>query len=224
MSVSTSPRSTHSSRACASRDRRRAAAVVPVRAGPATASWPRSRRFGDATPDTRYAIFSRTKAFVAVGVWLLIGEGTLDVDSASPTTSPSSRPTARTSITVEQVMLHTSGFPRAPLGPPAWYDRDRRLEAFAALAAQLGAGHRATSTTRPRPTGCSPSSSSASPGRDYRDFIDERVTEPLGLPRGCSASADDQDDIAELVAVRRAGDARRARGGLRRAASCPSPR
>ena len=34
-------------------------------------------------------------------------------------------------ITVEQVMLHTSGFPAAPLGPPNWDTAGGRLEAFA---------------------------------------------------------------------------------------------
>ncbi len=33
-------------------------------------------------------------------------------------------------VTVEQVLLHTSGFPRAPLGPPQWDTRDGRLAAF----------------------------------------------------------------------------------------------
>ena len=54
--------------------------------------------FGDATPDTRYAMFSSTKAFVASAVWQLIGRGPgRPVRSGSSTTSPSSAPTARTS-------------------------------------------------------------------------------------------------------------------------------
>lgn len=35
--------------------------------------------FGDVGPDSRYVIFSCTKALVAASVWLLIGEGVLDV-------------------------------------------------------------------------------------------------------------------------------------------------
>ena len=33
-------------------------------------------------------------------------------------------------ITVEQAFLHIGGFPMAPLGAPAWYTREGRLEAF----------------------------------------------------------------------------------------------
>ena len=33
-------------------------------------------------------------------------------------------------VTVEQLLLHTSGFPRAPLGPPEWYTREGRLARF----------------------------------------------------------------------------------------------
>ena len=36
--------------------------------------------FGDAALETRYVIFSATKAFVASAAWLLIGEGSLDID------------------------------------------------------------------------------------------------------------------------------------------------
>src|ERR671925_641118 len=35
---------------------------------------------GDAGPETRYVIFSATKAFVASAAWLLIGESRLDID------------------------------------------------------------------------------------------------------------------------------------------------
>src|SRR5207253_7793465 len=37
------------------------------------------RAFGDAPVDSRYVMFSATKAVVAGAVWILIGEGLLDV-------------------------------------------------------------------------------------------------------------------------------------------------
>jgi len=40
------------------------------------AAW---RAFGDAPVESRYVIFSATKAVVAGAVWILIGEGALDV-------------------------------------------------------------------------------------------------------------------------------------------------
>ena len=48
--------------------------------------------------------------------------------TGSPTTSPSSGRTARSAITVEQVLLHTSGFPRRPVRPDVLSTiRDARL-------------------------------------------------------------------------------------------------
>ncbi len=74
-----------------------------------------------ATPtlETRYVIFSATKAFVASAAWLLIGEGSLDIDRRVAEYIPEFATNGKDVVTVEQVMLHTSGFPRAPLGPPA---------------------------------------------------------------------------------------------------------
>ena len=42
-----------------------------------------SETFGDATPATRYVVFSATKAFVAGAVWQLIGDGLLDPSNGS---------------------------------------------------------------------------------------------------------------------------------------------
>src|SRR6266581_2172725 len=85
-------------------------------------------------------------------------------------------------VTVEQVMLHTSGFPRAPLGPPAWVDRDRRLDAFARwrLNWEPGTAHEYHATSAHWVLSELIERIS---GRDYRDFIHERVTGALGLPR-----------------------------------------
>ena len=118
---------------------------------------------GGADPDTRYVIFSATKAFVASAAWLLIGEGSLDIDRRVADYIPEFATNDKDVVTVEQVMLHTSGFPRAPLGAPAWADRDRRLEAFARwrLNWEPGTAHEYHPTSA---TGYSPSSSSASPG------------------------------------------------------------
>ena len=48
----------------------------------------------------------------------------------SPTIIPEFAPNGKDAITVEQVMLHTSGFPGAPFDPLDWDDRERRLARF----------------------------------------------------------------------------------------------
>src|SRR4051795_7857443 len=76
--------------------------------------------FGDATDDTRYVVFSATKAFVAGAMWGLIGDGVVDVSKRVVDYVPEFGSNGKDVITVEQVMLHTSGFPHGPLGPPTW--------------------------------------------------------------------------------------------------------
>jgi CubicO group peptidase (beta-lactamase class C family) len=153
--------------------------------------------FGAAGSETRYVIFSATKAFVASAAWLLIGEGTLDVDRRVAEYIPEFATNGKDVVTVEQVMLHTSGFSRAPLGPPAWAERDRRLEAFAKwrLNWEPGTAHEYHPTSAHWVLAELIERIS---GRDYRDFIHERVTSVLGLPRVVGIPFDEQDGIAEL--------------------------
>jgi CubicO group peptidase (beta-lactamase class C family) len=153
--------------------------------------------FGDAGPDTRCVIFSATKAFVASACWLLIGEGSLDIDRRVAEYIPEFATNGKDVVTVEQVMLHTSGFPRAPLGPPNWADRDRRLEAFAKwrLNWEPGTAHEYHPTSAHWVLAELIERIS---GRDYRAFVHERVTGALGLPRVVGIAPGDQDGIAEL--------------------------
>src|SRR5688500_12394804 len=74
--------------------------------------------YGDATTSTRYAVFSATKAFVASAMWALIGEGKVDVSKRVVEYVPEFGTNGKDVVTVEQVMLHTCGFPHAPMGPP----------------------------------------------------------------------------------------------------------
>jgi CubicO group peptidase (beta-lactamase class C family) len=153
---------------------------------------------GDAGSQTRYVIFSATKAFVASAAWLLIGDGSLDIDQPVAEYIPEFATNGKDVVTVEQVMLHTSGFPRAPLGPPAWADRDRRLEAFAKwrLNWEPGTAHEYHPTSAHWVLAELIERIS---GRDYRDFVHERVTGALGLPRVVGIPPGDEDDIAELA-------------------------
>ena len=152
---------------------------------------------GDAGPDSRYVIFSATKAFVAGAAWLLIGDGSLDIDRRVAEYIPEFATNGKDVVTVEQVMLHTSGFPRAPLGPSAWADRDRRLEAFARWRLNWEPG----TAYEYHPTSAHwvlAELVERVSGRDYRDFLHDRVTGALGLPRVLGIAPEEQDGIAEL--------------------------
>jgi CubicO group peptidase (beta-lactamase class C family) len=92
----------------------------------------RSVTLGDAPSgdETRYTIYSATKALVASTVWQLLAEGAISLDDRVAEHIPEFGTNGKDVITVEQVLLHTSGFPRAPLGSPQWNTRDGRLAAF----------------------------------------------------------------------------------------------
>jgi CubicO group peptidase (beta-lactamase class C family) len=156
-----------------------------------------SETFGNATPDTRYIVFSATKAWVASAAWILIGEGKLDVSKRVAEYIPEFGTNGKEVITVEQVMLHTSGFPHAPLGPPDWASRDDRLKVFS----KWRLNWEPDSAYEYHPTSAHwvlAELIERLSGTDYRDFIEERISKPLGLPRVLGLSRDQQDNIAEL--------------------------
>ena len=153
---------------------------------------------GSATTSTRYSIFSATKAFVASTVWQLIAEGSIDVGKRVVDYIPEFASNGKDVITVEQVMLHTSGFPHAPLGPPAWDTSDGRREVFARwrLNWEPGTAYEYHATSAHWVLA---ELIQTVTGQDFRDVVHESVTEPLGLPRILGLGADDQADIADLV-------------------------
>jgi CubicO group peptidase (beta-lactamase class C family) len=161
---------------------------------------------GDAPSDARYVIFSCTKPIVASALWQLIGEGRLDPATRVAELIPEFATNGKDVVTVEQVMLHTSGFPYAPLGPPRWYDRSGRLEAFSSWRLTSDPGSRYEYHA-----------SSAHwvlaeilerlDGVDFRDAIRRRVLDPLGLDRlRVGRVGDDQRDIQPVVPVGEAPD------------------
>jgi CubicO group peptidase (beta-lactamase class C family) len=76
--------------------------------------------FGDADLDTRFTVFSATKPFIASLVWQLLAEGALRPEQLVHEVIPEFRSHGKDVVTLDHVLLHTSGFPRAPLGPPRW--------------------------------------------------------------------------------------------------------
>src|SRR5438477_10761315 len=76
--------------------------------------------FGDSNVDTRYVIFSCTKGIVAGAVWMAFGDGILAPEQKVADVIPEFGTSGKDVVTVEQLLMHTSGFPRAPMGPDVW--------------------------------------------------------------------------------------------------------
>jgi len=154
--------------------------------------------FGDCDLTSRFPIYSATKPLTASAVWQLIGDGLLDVSRTVASYIPEFATNGKDVVTVEQVMLHTCGFPMAPIRAVEGADRERRLERFAQWRLDWEPGSMFT---------YHPASAhwvlaellERLRGKDFRDVIEERVTEPLGLPRILGIPVGEQDGYVEPV-------------------------
>ena len=149
--------------------------------------------FGEATVDTRFAIFSCTK--------VLIAEGRVAPSDRVAQHFEEFAAHDKGEITIAQVMTHTSGFPRAPMGPPRWADRAWRIQRMASWRLNWEPGTR----FEYHPTSAHwvlAEVIERLDGRDFRDSVRIRLLEPLGLRRlALGVTVDEQGDIAHLVAT-----------------------
>jgi CubicO group peptidase (beta-lactamase class C family) len=151
---------------------------------------------------TRFVIWSCTKAMVASVVWLLVGEGALSYEAPVATYLPTFATNGKHAVTVEQVLLHTAGFPGAPMGPAYWSTSDGRRAAFARWRLNWEPGTRYRYHQLAAGWVLAELISAASGDADFRDVLRARLCEPLGLrtlrlgvPEG------EQGDIAPVVVV-----------------------
>ncbi len=133
------------------------------------------------TDQTLYLVFSCTKAIIASAAWLLIGEGQLDASRRVVDYVPEFGTNGKDVVTVEQLLIHTAGFPDAPYAQEDWLDRGKRIACFGKWRLQWPAGSKYT---------YHPTSGfwviaeiiERVSGMDFREFVRRRIAEPLGLP------------------------------------------
>lgn len=133
-----------------------------------------------ATDETLYHIFSCTKAVVASAAWLLFESGDLRLDERVAEIIPEFGTNGKEIITVEQLMLHAGGFPHAPFAPQHWGDRQARLEAFSRWRLNWPADSR----YEYHPTSAHwvlVEIIERRTGVEYKTFIRERISGPMGL-------------------------------------------
>lgn len=157
--------------------------------------------FGEADNDTLYCVFSSTKAVTSAAAWLLIAEGKLDVKERVAEIVPEFGTNGKEVVTVEQLFLHSAGFPSAPFRPLEWDDRDARFSRFSRWRLNWTPGSRFE---------YHPTSSmwviaeivERRGGKDFRAFIRERVIEPLSLTGFyVGLPAEENHRVSELVHV-----------------------
>jgi CubicO group peptidase (beta-lactamase class C family) len=149
----------------------------------------------------RFPLYSATKPLLASVVWQLIGEDALDPARPVATWWPGFARHGKSTVTLEQVMVHTAGLPNAPLTLEAGADRALRVsqmedwvlewEPGTQYAYHGLSGHWIMAELVERIT-----------GTDYRSALRQRVLDPLGLDRvQLGAPEADQGDISPMVRV-----------------------
>ena len=136
---------------------------------------------GQANDDSLFCIFSATKAITSAAAWLLVQDRVLNLGEKVEAIVPEFGANGKGDVLVEQLFTHTAGFPSAPFRVTDWDDRERRLERFASWRLNWEPGTRFE---------YHPTSSmwviaeiiERVSGSDFRDFVRERVSTPLGLP------------------------------------------
>lgn len=157
--------------------------------------------FGDAGDDDRYLVFSVTKALVAGAVWVLLGDGAITPATPAADLVPEFRSGGKERVTVEHLLTHTAGFPRAPMLPVEGATSEGRRERFAGWRLDWEPGSR----TEYHPVSAHwvlAELLEQASGTDYRQFVAERVLAPLGLRRlQLGVPPQDQGDVRDVALV-----------------------
>ena len=138
--------------------------------------------FGDAPAGARYSVISVTKAYVAAGTWLLMGDGSLKPQTRVVDVVPEFGTNGKEAVTLEHLLTHTAGFPHAPMRPAEGATSAGRVARFATwrldsepgttMAYHGTSAHWVIAEMLERVS-----------DQDYRTFLNERVAGALGLKR-----------------------------------------
>jgi CubicO group peptidase (beta-lactamase class C family) len=153
---------------------------------------------GSAEPDSRYVIFSCTKALTVGAFWLLLAEGAVSLDQTVADVIPEFASNGKDVITVRQLLLHEGGFPHAPINLVTDTTRQNRLDRFASWRLNWEPGTR----FEYHPTSAHwviAELIERLSGTDYLEFIRQRILAPLGLRRlQLGVPIEEQGDINDL--------------------------
>ena len=156
---------------------------------------------GGADNKTRYTIFSCTKPVVAAAIWRLMGEHLIDIETPVSHYIPGFAENGKRDITVEQVLCHTCGFPRAPLSAPQWWTRAGRIAAMCRWRLNWEPGSRMEYHPLSAHWVLAELIECVS-GVDYREYLRANIIAPLGLSDlRLGVAVQDQWDIAPLQCV-----------------------
>src|SRR5215831_172159 len=135
-----------------------------------------------ATDTTLWLLYSNTKVLTACAVWLLAERGALLFSDTVAQHLPGFEQNAKGDITITQLLSHQGGFPNADVPKAAWEDHDLLRRTVCGFTLEWTPGSRVHYHGRAAHWTAA-ALVEALTKTDYRAFIRESITEPLGLGR-----------------------------------------
>ncbi len=155
--------------------------------------------FGAADDDSRFVIFSATKALVAMSLLPHLGDGTLDLTTPVAHYLPEFGHHGKDDVTILQLLTMQGGFPQAPMGPANWGTSEGRRSQFAEWHLDWPAGSR----TEYHPVAAHwviAELLESLTGRSYIDVVHERVAQPAGVGAVLGPAATDPTPVTVRLA------------------------
>ncbi|HVV75610.1 MAG TPA: serine hydrolase domain-containing protein [Mycobacteriales bacterium] len=146
---------------------------------------------------SRFVTFSVTKAFLGGLTWSLMSDGLLSDSTRVADVVPEFAANGKQAVTVEQLLTHTAGFPRAPMRPEEGADREQRRKRLSSWRLDWEPG----TQTEYHPTSAYWALVEVIDeltGSDFRRLFAERVAGPLGIP-GLTLGA--TGDVVQIESV-----------------------
>lgn len=135
-----------------------------------------------ATADTLWLLFSNTKVITAAAIWALVEDGALRFADRIADHIPEFAQHGKGDITLAQVISHRAGFPSQAVSSAAWSDHGQMKREVCDFTLEWTPGSR----LHYHPKSAfyvAAALIEAVTGGDYRDFLRQRIIEPLGLGR-----------------------------------------
>ena len=130
--------------------------------------------------ETLWLMYSNTKVITACAVWLLVERGALSFTDRVSDHLPGFEAHGKKDITLVQLLTHQGGFPSADVSPAAWEDHELLRKIVCGFTLEWTPGTRVQYHGRSAHW-VAAAMIEALTKMDFRDFIRENITEPLGL-------------------------------------------
>ena len=135
-----------------------------------------------ASDDTLWLLFSNTKVITAMGIWALVEDGLLTFNDRIAEHMPEFAQHGKGDITLALLLSHRAGFPSQNVTPAVWTDHTEMRRQVCNFTLEWTPGSRLHYHGKSALWVAAALIETIS-GMDYRDFLRQRIIEPLGLAR-----------------------------------------